>query len=473
MSEVKQLSLKENMLWNSFGSIVNLACQWLITILIVRLGSGYEASGVFSLAMSIYNIFAPIAQYRMYTYQVSDVENENTTGEYLAFRFFTCGVALALCTGYSLFTCESGAIAAILLYAVYKSNFAGIGDAIDRWAQNVSLVIRGVIAAFQSLTGSTVTIKGELAKQLDASGLTPLVINISKAIYRVKSLFNGFWEGLDFSKFTELITPAMLRLMDAITSLGSAIGKLFGVDVSSEAASWENFGEILGSIVSVGFGLLGAAINAVVQGLSILKNLFDWVIAIINGDWTGALNAARGACDSLVSAVMGIADSLGIGDAIRAAFDDVVNFLNSIDLSECGRKILETLKNGILSAAGSIRDAVSGVFDKIGSLLPHSDAKEGPLSTLTLSGQKMMTTLAGGVALGAGTLQGTVSRSLEPIGQNIRTALTDAGGAALPALDTSNVTSSLKAIQSMTSRSLPIQTPEVLSLIHISEPTRH
>ena len=73
----------------------------------------------------------------------------------------------------------------------------------------------------------------------------------------------------------------------------------------------------------------------------------------------------------------------------------------------------------------------------------------------------MMTTLAGGVALGAGTLQGTVSRSLEPIGQNIRTALTDAGGAALPALDTSNVTSSLKAIQSMTSRSLPIQTPEV------------
>ncbi len=109
------------MLWNSFGSIVNLACQWLITILIVRLGSGYEASGVFSLAMSIYNIFAPIAQYRMYTYQVSDVENENTTGEYLAFRFFTCGVALALCTGYSLFTCESEAIAAILLYAVYKS----------------------------------------------------------------------------------------------------------------------------------------------------------------------------------------------------------------------------------------------------------------------------------------------------------------------------------------------------------------
>lgn len=219
--------------------------------------------------------------------------------------------------------------------------------------------------------------------------------------------------------------------------------------------------ESIGAIVSAGFGLLGAAINAVVEGLSFLQNIVTLVIDIFTGNWTGAMDAARGACDSLVSAVMGIADSLGIGDAIRAAFDDVVNFLNSIDLSECGRKILETLKTGILSAAGSIKDAVSGVFDKIGSLLPHSDAKEGPLSTLTLSGQKMMTTLAGGVALGAGTLQGTVSRSLEPIGQNIRTALTDAGGAALPALDTSNITASLTAIQGMTSRTLSIQTPEV------------
>ena len=43
--EVKPLSIKQNMLWNSFGSITYLACQWLITILVVRLSSGYEAAG--------------------------------------------------------------------------------------------------------------------------------------------------------------------------------------------------------------------------------------------------------------------------------------------------------------------------------------------------------------------------------------------------------------------------------------------
>lgn len=117
----KGLSIKANMLWNSFGSLVNLGCQWLITVLIMRMTNGYEAAGVFSLAMSVYNIFAPIGQYRMYTYQITDVNNENTTGEYLAFRFITNGAAIMLCMGYTLLTCNPTAYLSIFLYAIYKS----------------------------------------------------------------------------------------------------------------------------------------------------------------------------------------------------------------------------------------------------------------------------------------------------------------------------------------------------------------
>lgn len=117
-----ELTPKQNMAWNSAGSIINLGCQWLITILIVRLAGGhYEAAGMFSLATSVYGIFSPIGQYRMKTYQISDVNNENDTGEYLFFRIITCGIALLLCTGYSMLTCSSDAWAAIVLYAVYKS----------------------------------------------------------------------------------------------------------------------------------------------------------------------------------------------------------------------------------------------------------------------------------------------------------------------------------------------------------------
>lgn len=114
------ITLKQNMLWNSFGSLSFLGCQWLITILVVRLSGGYEAAGMLSLAMSVYNIFSSIAVYRMYTYQVSDVSHENSVGEYFAFRIATCVIALTLIAIYSVLTCPQEAVAAILSYSVYR-----------------------------------------------------------------------------------------------------------------------------------------------------------------------------------------------------------------------------------------------------------------------------------------------------------------------------------------------------------------
>lgn len=117
----KELSAKANMAWNAAGSIINLASQWFITILIVRLSDGFNAAGVYSLASSIYAIFAPLGQYRMKVYQVSDVKGENSLGEYLAFRLFTANAALLLCLAYSAFTCNANDILAIGLYGLYKT----------------------------------------------------------------------------------------------------------------------------------------------------------------------------------------------------------------------------------------------------------------------------------------------------------------------------------------------------------------
>ena len=114
------LSVKANMLWNSAGSITVLACQWLLTIVVVRLSGDYEAAGVLSLALAVYNIFAPISVYRMYVYQVSDVKRENTTGEYLTFRLVTTAIALTALIVYAAITCTPSALPAIILFALYR-----------------------------------------------------------------------------------------------------------------------------------------------------------------------------------------------------------------------------------------------------------------------------------------------------------------------------------------------------------------
>lgn len=116
----KQLSIKANMLWNSAGSLINMVCQWAITVLIVRLSDTYDAAGVYSLAMSVYTTFSQVAQYRTYTVQISDVRGEYTPGEYLGFRALTGVGTFVLVIGYSLVTCRMSAIPTILLYFIYR-----------------------------------------------------------------------------------------------------------------------------------------------------------------------------------------------------------------------------------------------------------------------------------------------------------------------------------------------------------------
>ena len=124
----EKLSVKANMLWNSAGSMIYLACQWLVTIVVVRLASGaFDDAGLLSLAMSVVGIFGTFANYKMGTYQISDINRENTLGEYFAFRCVTLAGAFVACMVYALFTCAPYALLTIALYFVFK----GVGLLID------------------------------------------------------------------------------------------------------------------------------------------------------------------------------------------------------------------------------------------------------------------------------------------------------------------------------------------------------
>ena len=114
------LSVQKNILWNSAGSIIALGCNWLMTIMVVRLSNGYDSAGVLALAMTIGNIFTPFATYKMRTYQISDVDNEYSAGEYFTFRVVTTSLALAGCIVYAVATCQQSAICSIVLFLLYK-----------------------------------------------------------------------------------------------------------------------------------------------------------------------------------------------------------------------------------------------------------------------------------------------------------------------------------------------------------------
>ena len=114
------LSIRANMAWNAIGSIVNLGCQWLISILVVRLSTGFDDAGLYSLAVAIFGVFSPISQYRMYTIQISDTTGENTLGEYLSFRLLTNAIAFVLLIAYAAITVSPYAVLITIVYSIYR-----------------------------------------------------------------------------------------------------------------------------------------------------------------------------------------------------------------------------------------------------------------------------------------------------------------------------------------------------------------
>lgn len=234
-------SIKQNMLWNSAGSLVNLGCQWLISVLIVRLSTGYDSAGIYSLAISTYNIFGSIAQYRMYTYQVSDVKNENTTGEYLTLRIITSALALVLCTAYGILTCSRASWAAIFLYGVYKTATLAIDvfHACDQRYHRmdfigISLALQGslslaafVVVFFMSqsvelsllLMTCAVAIVGVVFdfKQTSKFGRINLGISKEKTIHLLGSCFPIVLAGIAASATTSLPRQALANIMGTAT----------------------------------------------------------------------------------------------------------------------------------------------------------------------------------------------------------------------------------------------------------------
>lgn len=147
---MKELSIRKNMIWNSTGSIFYLGCQWLITILVVRLSDDYVAAGALALGMAIANIFNPIGYYKIRTYQVSDLTGKYSSSDYIGFRVITTAVSLAAMLAYSIATCTVETIPSVIAYGLFSCGpvLVDVLHGIDQRHSRmdligISLIIRG------------------------------------------------------------------------------------------------------------------------------------------------------------------------------------------------------------------------------------------------------------------------------------------------------------------------------------------
>lgn len=257
----KKLSVGQNTLFNSAGSLYYLACQWLITVLVVRL-SGYEDAGILSLCMTITNMFYTLASFGMRDFQVSDYTGKYSPGQYVTTRLLTCTAAAVLCCGFvglnrGYTAYEAACIILYMLFRVAEAlvdTFQAMEQQAERMDYNfISFLLRGtfllggfslilwltqnlllailcitltsfaVVLLFdfpvgRRLTGFRLTFSFQVSRQLLWECL-PLMCNsfLTTAVISVpRSILEGIWGSYIMGIYASIATPATIVQSGAI-----------------------------------------------------------------------------------------------------------------------------------------------------------------------------------------------------------------------------------------------------------------
>ena len=184
----KELSTKQNLIWNTCGCLIYQACQWLTTIFVVTLSPSYENSGILAFAMATGNIFTALATYNMRTYQVSDVDNEYSPQNYIGFRVATVVGALLVFAVYSVVVSPSmETLVCMLIYLAFKADesFVNVLYGIDQKASRMDYIgisqgIRGIlsIGAFATALAITQNLAIALTAMLFACVLVTILYDV-------------------------------------------------------------------------------------------------------------------------------------------------------------------------------------------------------------------------------------------------------------------------------------------------------
>ena len=157
MQNAKKLSVSQNALYNTLGTVIFCFCQWATSaLLVVHLSPANVAvanTGLLQLCVSITNIFFGISTYNVRTYQISDVNDKYSHGDYIGARFVTAPLSVALCIGYVLILgYDIKTVLCITFYMLFRLNetFSDVLHAIDQKNYRmdyvgISFIIRGIV----------------------------------------------------------------------------------------------------------------------------------------------------------------------------------------------------------------------------------------------------------------------------------------------------------------------------------------
>jgi phage-related protein len=207
--------------------------------------------------------------------------------------------------------------------------------------------------------------------------------------------------------------------------------------------AFQGFIEIIAIVITVVVNMVAVIIYTISGFAAFFAAIWELIKAIFSGSWQNIVDAAKGFMNMFIGQFQRSYEILGvIGDALagvgRLIASGIKQFLDTIagfvgQFSDSGRKLVEAFADGIGQSFDKAKDKVRDGLDSIRRMLPFSDAKEGPLSTLTLSGRRFSETFASGIRKGAVAIQTAASDALGGLGGGVITSTVSGAPTAVPA----------------------------------------
>lgn len=319
----------------------------------------------------------------------------------------------------------------IMLVVLAVGGFLTIAGTVIAVVSGVGLVITKTIGGFKMLKAGFLLAKGALSPliasvwsftaALLANPVTWIVIGIVALIAALVLLYNKCeWFRNGVNAIIDFFKEKLGAALQVATTIFHGIGNVVSsVMDAAKATVSEKLDNMRSAYEAHGGGIRGAA-AAAVEGV---KGIYTAGYTFLDNLTGGKLTAIK---DKFVSSVTNIASGVRerfIG--VKTAFSNGINTIkNTVSgavnwFFTSGQRIVTTFANGIKSAFSTAVNAVKGGLQKIRNMLPFSDAKEGPLSTLTLSGQRTMTTYAHGLTLAQNAPAEAMEQGLQKAGATL------------------------------------------------------
>ncbi len=148
------------------------------------------------------------------------------------------------------------AIAAVILYAVWKNNFGGIQEMVKKWWGTLKIVFTAMSEGFASIQNGVVTFSEETYNALDRAGVAPWTINVMAVLYRLYQILVGVWKG--FSDIVNIVgfvvggfSYIIMGAMKLIEWILRATGVLSGLADKMSSGVYTGFGRVIGWLVGL------------------------------------------------------------------------------------------------------------------------------------------------------------------------------------------------------------------------------